>query len=157
MKRNRRALRRGVALIVVNPNGEVLVLKELEAKPDLEKYVGIYSIPMETVEKGESEQEALARLITEELGGLSVEIESKKRGFYWIAQDARASLYVGQTDTRDLRCPSKSGEVDGQRWESPREALKLWIRRGVREMLHDYLAGRRGVTCSHCRSVAPKS
>ncbi len=158
MKRKRRALLRGVALMIVNPEGAILLLQELEAKPDLGKYVGIYSIPMETIEEGEDEQEALARLIAEELGGLPVEVEPEYRGLYWIAPYARASLYVGRTKTNRLPIgPQKLGEVDGYQWVSPKKALEFWVRRGVREMLADYIGGRSGVTRRYCRPVASKN
>ena len=44
---------RGVALIVENPEGKILVLQECESKPHLGKYPGMFSIPMETSKPNE--------------------------------------------------------------------------------------------------------
>ena len=158
MKRKNRALLTGVALIIVNQEGAVLLVRELEAKPHLGKYVGIFSIPMETIEEGENEREALVRLIAEELGGFPVEVEKTPRGVYWVTPHARASLYAGRALTASLPTgPQRLGEVDGYRWVPPQEALQLWVRRVVCEMLADYIGGRSGVTRRRCRPVASKN
>jgi len=63
---------RGVALIVQNPAGEILVLQEHESKPRFGKYCGMFSIPMETSEPNETDHCTIARLIKEELPGLDI-------------------------------------------------------------------------------------
>ena len=62
---------------------------------------------METLHRGESQIDALKRLIQEELDGLpGIEIESIPHGEYWIAS-ARATLYVGHTRARAYRLSAK--------------------------------------------------
>ena len=146
---------RGVALIAVNPLHEVLVGKELQPKPHLGKYPGTCSPPMETLHRGESQIDALKRLIQEELDGLpGIEIESIPHGEYWIAS-ARATLYVGHTRSSRLPALGKGmSDVGGHRWIRPEDALGLWLRRGAWEMLSDYIWGRTGVVCHYCRPVS---
>lgn len=145
MKQYNCALLRGVALIVENPEGEILVLRELKSKPWLGKWAGMYSIPMETIKTSESDKETLQRLRREELGDLEVEIESEPRGTYQVVRIARLKLYVGRTKTKTMPNVNGSKEVDQHQWKAPRTALDMWVRRGVREMLEDYIAGAKGV------------
>ena len=76
---------RAVALIVVNPNGEVLLLQEFGSKPHIGKLAGMSSIPMETSAPREPDDMVLARLIAEELPGLAPKITIEGRlGVYRI-------------------------------------------------------------------------
>jgi len=148
---------RGVALILSNPRGEVLLLKELQTKPHLGKYEGMLSPPMETCLEGETNPSTLDRLVEEELPGFvgHVKIDGERRGVYRVAPQAWASLYVGQTE--DLLLPKldeKSDEVGGYFWLPPKDALTSWLRRGASEMLSDYVEGRWNVICRHCRPVS---
>ena len=58
----------GVGLILRNREGRIFTIKELKAKPIIQKDVGMISFPLETVECGESYDDALTRLIYEEMG-----------------------------------------------------------------------------------------
>lgn len=135
---------RGVALIIENPLGEILVLQELEEKSRLGKKKGMFSIPMETVEQAESDVAALKRLIDEELPGLApkikiIETQSFRR--YRIAPGVWATLYTAVISDNSL--PSVVGsEVTGHKWVRLREALTLWLRKGARDMISDYIEGR---------------
>lgn len=154
MKPVRPALLLGVALIVENPENKIMVLREGNSKPWLGKYAGMYSVPMET-KKGvrERDQRALARLVAEELHGLEVTIEPEPRGSYRVVWGARASLYLGRTLATLPPAPNGSREVSGHVWVCPEEALKLWLRRGAKEMIVDYIAGERGVDRTFCKPV----
>ena len=86
---------------------------------------------METLHRGESQIDALKRLIQEELDGLpGIEIESIPHGEYWIAS-ARATLYVGHTRSSRLPALGKGmSDVGGHRWI--RRRMRPWAlaRRG---------------------------
>lgn len=154
MTNSKRAFRaRGVALIVSNPRGEVLIVRELESKPHIGKYAGMFSPPMETSQDGEPDCLALARLVDEELPGLAnhIKIDSRRRGIYRVVRGAWVSLYVGQSQNSLLPTPDKrSEEVEGHTWVFPKNALTLWLRQGAREMLADYIENRNDVICRHC-------
>lgn len=140
---------RGVALIVTCRSGEILVLQEFARKPFLGKYPGMYSIPMETRLPHELDPEALQRLLDEELTGLLVEVTPHPVGRYRIAPRVWVSLYLGRTGPPYIPQP-ESLDVDGPQWLMPAAALDLWLRRGAREMLEDYLANRTNIVRRHC-------
>lgn len=148
---------RGVALIVRSPRDwrEVLVIQELESKPQLGKYTGMFSIPMETSRLGESDVSALSRLMEEELPGLGphVTVERERRGIYRITRRVWVSLYGAVARTRSL--PSlPTAEVGGYSWMDVGDVLRLWLRQGAREMLADYIARREAVLCRKCKSAS---
>jgi hypothetical protein len=148
---------RGVALILSNPRGEILLLQELQTKPHFGKYAGMRSPPMETCFEGEQNDSTLDRLVDEELPGFAgrIKIDRERRGVYRIVPGVWVSLYVGQTEDSLLPTPNeKTEEVGGYIWVSPEEALELWLRQGAREMLAHYIEPRRGVLCRHCCSVS---
>lgn len=57
-----------VALLIVSPKERIFCLEELRDKPHYEKYAGMISFPIETIEEGENRERALERLLTEEVG-----------------------------------------------------------------------------------------
>ena len=154
MANSKRVFRaRGVALIVSDPLGEVLIVRELESKPHIGKCAGMFSPPMETSHNGEPDCLALARLVDEELPGLAnhIKIDSRRRGAYRVVRGVWVSLYVGQSQNSLLPTPDKrSEEIEGHAWVLPKDALMLWLRQGAREMLVDYIENRYDVICRYC-------
>ncbi len=140
----------GVALVIHNAAGKILVLQELSSKPELGKYRGMYSIPMETVKRGESIGAALGRLINEELPGLESALSAKREliGQYQVAPEVWATLY--QVECNGTKLPSNTAEVGSHTWIDPTEALKLWLRQGAQEMIADFIAGKKKVICNYC-------
>ncbi|MFC1644657.1 NUDIX hydrolase [Patescibacteria group bacterium] len=65
MKKN---ILNGVGLLLVSAAGRVAIIRELIPKPKIKKEAGMLAFPMETVKKGESDEDALKRLVFEELG-----------------------------------------------------------------------------------------
>jgi len=149
---------RGVALIVENPEGKILVLQECESKPHLGKYPGMFSIPMETSKPNEPDHSAVARLIDEELPGLDLPIDGMlaRIGSYRIVPRVWVKLFFTKARSTDLPTPkdSKNKEVGDHQWVVPEEALGLWLRQGAHEMISDFVGSRKGVLCKYCR--APK-
>lgn len=146
----------GVALIVHNKEGKILILKEFNSKPDIGKFFGMFGIPMETIKEGETEESALARLIEEELPGFgsSIELKAGRVGVYHI-NHARAFLYVGSVPNCTLPLEKAGNDVGDYRWVHPMTALGLWPRQGAEEMIIDYTNKVSGVT-RHCRPVSSR-
>jgi predicted NUDIX family NTP pyrophosphohydrolase len=145
---------RGVALIVKNPKGEILILKELESNLQTGKQAGMFSIPMETLENQEDDASALIRLIEEELPGFKADIQVKpvSMGVYYLTTGASASLYVALMPNFSLPVADVNSEVGEHRWINPVGALDLWLRQGAREMIADYIAGVSGII-RLCKSI----
>lgn len=144
---------RAVALVVANLADEILVLQEFVSKPDLGKYEGMFSVPMETCHHGEHDLLALKRLHDEELTGLPFLGQPVYIGAYRVAPLAWAKLYATRSNGV---APSISGytfEVGNHRWVPIQKALRLWLRRGALEMIEDYAAGRRNVLRRACSEV----
>jgi len=148
---------RGVALIVQNPQGKILVLQEYETKPHLGKYCGMFSIPAETSEPDESDHCAIIRLIKEELPGFNLPFENVLQshiGIYRIASHVWANLYsirITNTCLPDSK-NSRNKEVGNYQWIDPKKALSLWLRQGAWEMINDFISNRKGVLCRYCRT-----
>ena len=96
---------RGVALIVQNQKGEILILQEYQTKPHLGKYCGMFSIPAETSKPGESDDSAMCRLIEEELPGFNFLLDGALLthiGAYRIVPRVWANLYFVKVATTCL-------------------------------------------------------
>lgn len=147
---------RGVALFVRNASGRILILREWETKPHLGKFMGMYSIPMETSLPGESDQAALRRLVREELPGLEdqVRIDLGRVGLYRIVPRVWVSLYVATMNSLNLPL-KKTNEVGDYAWIEPERVLTLWLRQGAPEMIADALADARGVVRRFCAPPLP--
>lgn len=147
---------RGVALIIEHPSsGHILTLREMEDKPWLGKLAGMRSIPMETLRDSESHDEAIQRLIHEELSDLPVLPDIMRIGAYLIVPRIWVTLYTARSASTDLTEVAKTHEVDSHAWVSPEQALGLWLRRGAQEMIQDYLDRKTGVIRRFC--IAPST
>ena len=146
---------RGVALIVQNPEGKILILQEYEAKPRLGKYCGMFSIPMETSEPDESDHRVVVRLVKEELPGISLPIDGalgSRIGSYRIVPHVWVNLYSVKAGSYHLPnlTDQENKEVGNYQWMFPVGALNLWLRQGVREMISDFMNNKKGVLCRCC-------
>jgi hypothetical protein len=134
----------GVALIVQNPEGEILVLQEFQSKPHFGKQSGMFSIPMETAEPEELDISALIRLVREELPGFNLPLCElpKHIGSYQIVPQTLVNLYFIKTNNGNLPVceDSQNKEVGNHQWILPEEALELWLRLGAKEMISDFCA-----------------
>lgn len=61
-----------VALVIVSPLVRFFMLTELHDKPQYEKFAGMKSFPIETMHPEEGQDEAIERLLREEVGGFSI-------------------------------------------------------------------------------------
>lgn len=143
---------RAVALVTANVAGEILILQEFVSKPDLGKYEGMFSIPMETCHQGEPDLLALKRLHDEELTGLPFMGEPDYIGAYRVAPHVWAKLYSTKIDST----PTIIGhtlEVGNHQWMPVEKAKALWLRRGALDMIEDYVSKVRPVIRRTCREV----
>ncbi len=134
---------RGVALIVADPHGRILLLREFESKPQFGKAAGMRSIPMETAGPGELNVTTLRRLVTEELPGFPPHIADSAQawGKYRIVDDVWVELFVTQLGTEHEyagKAAREGDEVGDHAWFTPTAAQEEWLRRGAREMIADY-------------------
>lgn len=116
---------RGVAAVIMNPCGEIAVIRENESKRSTHKLAGMESIPMETQEPGETKMDTLKRMLfDEELGGLHSLPDSFRRICQFRPRPhVKVDTYALYTDS--LVIPPGSGKDVGQlRWVNPEEVLK---------------------------------
>ncbi|OGG48731.1 hypothetical protein A3C18_03005 [Candidatus Kaiserbacteria bacterium RIFCSPHIGHO2_02_FULL_54_11b] len=143
---------RAVAVVSANSAGEILILKEFVGKPALGKYEDMDSIPMETCHHGEHGVLALKRLHDEELTGLPFQGDPIYIGAYLIIPRVWVRLYAMSVE-HVAPIIGQTLEVGNHRWMPVKDALGLWLRRGAREMIEDYMAGRTKVIRRYCRDV----
>jgi len=148
----------GVAAIILSQDGKILVVQETEDKPKADKKAGDWSIPAETIKEGESELEALLRLIEEEVGengDIACNQESDWIGDYQLKKGTniwgRAYLlhFNGTSDT-PRSFSAEQDEVINHRWIAPQEIRNLPRRKGVLEIVEDFTVGRKGVIREEC-------
>jgi hypothetical protein len=141
----------GVAAILVVPSEKIYTIRETMSRPEYGKMEGMRTIPMETVESGEDRLGTLRRLIKEEVGEGSVEIDRvEKIGIYGL-DVAAATCYVVRAQR--ITSSGLEGDVTDPRLMSVDEILTSWTRRGVVEMMEDFLNNRRNVVRAYCKSV----
>lgn len=150
----------GVAAIILSRDGKILVVQETETKTKIDKLAGDWSIPAETIKEGESELEALLRLIGEEVGengDITCNQESDWIGDYQLKKGTniwgRAYLlhFNGISELPRI-FTSRGNEVINHRWINPQELRDLPRRRGVLEIVEDFLEGRKGIVREECSS-----
>jgi hypothetical protein len=145
---------RGVALIVQNLNGEILVLQEYETKLRLGKRCGMFSIPMETSKPNEPDYNAIVRLLEEELPGFDVPLKTLSHvGIYRITSNVWVNLYSAKAESANLSHleNAKSREVGNHQWIKLKEVFDLWLRRGAQEMVSDFTRNKKNIFRKHCR------
>ena len=150
----------GVAAIILSQDGKILVVQETEDKPKADKKAGDWSIPAETIKEGESELEALLRLIGEEVGengDITCNQESDWIGDYQLKKGTniwgRAYLlhFDGTSDIPRF-FNAERDEVINHRWIAPQEIRNLPRRKGVLEIVEDFMEGRKGIVREECSS-----
>jgi 8-oxo-dGTP pyrophosphatase MutT (NUDIX family) len=130
----------GVGLVLVNPDGYVFVLKELQDKPIIEKVAGMLSFPLETVELPETPDETVYRLVREELGD---DITIANLSFVGAFHIIRSALTLGyaatcENDLADFRPQSDDVETVG--WLHPQDLLQRFIRKETEPILRAFLS-----------------
>lgn len=148
----------GVAAAILSEDGKVLVIEETEDKPRLDKMAGDVSIPAETIKEGETEFEALIRLLDEEVGmreGMICNPGDDWIGDYQLRKGkgiwGRAYLvhFQGRSDSSNS-FRAEGEEVVNHRWINPEDIRQMPRRAGVLEILEDFSAGRREVIREEC-------
>lgn len=148
----------GVAAIILSRDGKILVVQETGNNPALDKIAGDWSIPAETIEKREIELEALLRLIKEEVGengDITCDPENDWIGDYRLGDKANIwgrayLLHFDGTSTMQRVFSAERNEVVGHRWINPEEIRSLPRRRGVLEIVEDFMVGKKGVIREEC-------
>lgn len=117
----------GVGAIVINQEGKFLAVQETHSRRDNRKMIGMWSHPMETLEKDEEYEDALRRLLFGE------EVENIN-----VRETSLASIYLGRvqlslgiwlhnfllhTDDNEVRM-GKAADVSQLAWFDPKEAYE---------------------------------
>lgn len=145
-----------VAAIIISSDGlerRVYTIEETVDRTDYGKATGMRTIPMETANEGETKEETLRRLIDEEVGRGILEIRNIERiGIYGIGV-AAATCFLVEVEVKNGQGSVDLGDVKDPRWMKVEDLMTSWTRRGVKEMLEDFCAGRRGVSRNSCCPV----
>lgn len=149
---------RGVIAVVLSQDGKILVAQETEDKPYMDKKRGDWTIPAETIEKGETELEAILRLIKEEVGenkDITCRPEEDWIGDYQIGVGmeiwGRAYLlHFNGTSKTPRNFLAERGEMVNHRWINPKEIINMPRRKGVIEIVNDFQSGQRGIVREEC-------
>lgn len=122
----------GVAAFIAAPKYyRVLTIEELQTKRSTNKIAGMRSIPMETVEPGESYEDALRRLLEEEVMiELGVNYSTSRLlstcelcVFQMIPNVWVHTFFLGTAGTHMTRVGSEAKEVANPKWEHVRDIL----------------------------------
>ena len=149
---------RGVAAVILSQDGKILIAQETGNKPIMDKKRGDWTIPAETIEKGETELEALLRLIKEEVGeneDITCNPENDWIGDYQFEKGiniwGRAYLlHFSGTSETSRSFTAEREELVNHQWVKPEEIINMARRKGVLEIIDDFRAGRRGVIREKC-------
>lgn len=137
----------GVGALVVIPEyleAGFVAVEEMQSKRETRKLEGMLSLPMETLEPGESDQQALLRLLTEEVRIVSVK-DSIYLGVYAFSENVMLNGYVVTTTPDAVISEGDDNQevslVGFIRFEevlnSPKGSYRF--RPGVKEVVSDYL------------------
>jgi len=149
---------RGVAAVILSQDGKILIAQETGNKPIMDKKRGDWTIPAETIEKGETELEALLRLIKEEVGeneDITCNPENDWIGDYQFEKGiniwGRAYLlHFSGTSETSRSFTAEREELVNHQWVKPEEIINMARRKGVLEIIEDFRAGRRGIIKEEC-------
>ena len=145
----------GVAAIIEDPDGSIYTNKEKKGNPPYGKLPGMESIPMETIktEQGETQEEALRRLIEEEVAFNLALTDPEKIGMFGVGI-AAVTLYHMRVVAKNGKNPNyKNEELEEPKFTNP-DSLRngtVWVRRGVPEMVDALQSGARGVYRMSCQ------
>lgn len=131
----------GVAFLLFEPFGHLLVLRELINKPHDAERVNTLSFPMETIESGEAPDQTIIRLIHEEIGVAIArppiffkEINVQISDIFFVTE----YLFLGTCDKAFVAQPNDS-DVEFFGWLTPEELLAQHVRREVVPILREYM------------------
>ena len=149
---------KGVIAVILSQDEKILVAQETEDKPYMDKKRGDWTIPAETIEKGETELEAVLRLIKEEVGengDITCNPENDWIGDYQFEKGiniwGRAYLlHFSGTSETSRSFMAEREEVINHHWINPEEIRSMARRKGVLEIIDDFRAGRRGIIKEEC-------
>ena len=149
---------KGVIAVILSQDEKILVAQETEDKPYMDKKRGDWTIPAETIEKGETELEAVLRLIKEEVGengDITCNPENDWIGDYQFEKGiniwGRAYLlHFSGTSETSRSFTAEREELVNHQWVKPEEIINMARRKGVLEIIEDFRAGRRGIIKEEC-------
>jgi ADP-ribose pyrophosphatase YjhB (NUDIX family) len=114
----------GVGLLLLSNKSKLLVLRELAAKPIIQKRKGMLTIPLETIERNESRSQALSRLLVEEVGIVKIYDLYQLRSFEFIHPDCKVNIhaFVARVDKEFIADPADD-DVIHHGWMTPDQLI----------------------------------
>lgn len=146
--------KKGVGALIVTPEGYFLSIEEGSTKRETAKIKGMRSLPMETVEPGETREQALIRALTDEevKVGISLNLEAR-RLLCRIQLTPGVWLYAYLIEAPEQFPVQKGNAPDALNpgWNHINQVLNSIptdrnFRPGVREVIKSYLEYLRGNT-----------
>lgn len=131
----------GVGLILLaKTTGRMLVLRELRSKPEIEKKAGMISFPLETVNLREKKEDAVQRLIAEEIGTPISVLPVFFGGEFRIISNVITLASYGICGEEFIATPMDS-DVEFFGWTIPRELLcpNKFVRKEVYPVITSFL------------------
>lgn len=132
-------IKSGIGAVIINPEGQFLAVRENHSRKDNRKMRGMWSHPMETIDKGESHEQAMQRLIFgEEVKGVLVR-ESRLTNIYLASIQISPGIwlydYLLHTESNEFS-KGYGSDITEIRWANTGEVLEAPIFRLSREEAH---------------------
>lgn len=117
----------GVAGLITNTEGQVYTIRENNSKWITQKFKGMRSIPMETIEDGESLEDATRRMLLEEIGGLDISsryqlTQNSSVGGFFVHPEVFVHIFHLHCYNSELS-HGTGDDVKDPQWVSTREIL----------------------------------
>jgi len=117
---------KGVGLLLFEPQGKLLVLRELQDKPHIKKEAGMLSFPLETTEGNETFEETLWRLVSQEIGvALAMHAEEIGRfKFFYDTCTVHACMFAAHVQQTFIARPTDT-DIIYHGWMHPTDLLEV--------------------------------
>lgn len=150
----------GVAAIIIPQLTDLIyTVVERENRPEYGKRAGDRTIPMETIEGVQTEEQTLVQLFEQEVYENLTIMGTEPIGYYGLCNIVGVRLFRVHVERNGLTNNGngynhnvRRHEVTDPRWMKPEDLLLERVRMGVPEMIEDYFLGRRGVR-RECKPV----
>lgn len=140
----------GVGLLIITPNGYFLSIKEARTSRRTAKIKGMCSLPMETIESGETHDQALERLLKEEVSvkELSGRTDLTKLCRVQLTPGVWLHAYLIPVNLRFQAEAGTHEDALNPKWAHINEVLNSnpndrLFRPGTREVIESYLESQR--------------
>lgn len=144
----------GVGVIILLPSGEILAVQEMNDSEKTGKEKGDWSIPMESIEEGETIDQNFKRLFREEILAFDFPqlLQDNKQwlGDYEVVPGIWGRVFVLKVEPNFVSYVGQNNsDVTGHSFVNPGWLLSQHTRAGVEEMIKDFLSNKERVVRPH--------